>query len=366
MTIVSMPPSSAVSTASRISIFKWIILVQALLLLALGAYFLVRGKSADVEKSFAINEKAWQASYAERGLPIPPGGPREGYWAARLNEKIYDPVLVWRHAEQDIPSLVSIDANGFQYARAKGGEPLKLMILGGSVAFGAYASDEAHTYYARLRDMLAERGVPVDITVVAAGAWKSGQEVSALETYFERINPDAVLFFSGLNDLTLGATAYAKYGQQVRTSEGSEWSVHYHEHDYDARVRLFFENLEKIKAFSVDKDTQILFSLQPALFEKRKQSDVENEINDLYNKHLGPNDALRESYMAMGKGLAESFNGSGFLDLSRIFDGESATTFADMWHFSDPGHEIVAEAMADFLEPILAEELSAKQSATSR
>ena len=35
-----------------------------------------------------------------------------------------------------------------------------------------------------------------------------------------------------------------------------------------------------------------------------------------------------------------------FVDCSRIFDGENSTTFTEMWHFSDFGHEKLAEVLA--------------------
>jgi hypothetical protein len=42
-----------------------------------------------------------------------------------------------------------------------------------------------------------------------------------------------------------------------------------------------------------------------------------------------------------------------FLDCSRVFDGERATTFTDLWHFSDFGHRLLGTAMAAAIAPIL-------------
>jgi hypothetical protein len=44
-----------------------------------------------------------------------------------------------------------------------------------------------------------------------------------------------------------------------------------------------------------------------------------------------------------------------FLDCSRAFDGERATTFTDLWHFSDFGHRILGTAMAARITTILRE-----------
>ncbi len=361
----SQPAMSPAPSGATPNILQWIVLAQCLVLLFIASWYLFGRRDqviVDQEAGRAFNEAAWEASYAERGLPIPPGGPREGYWAARLNEKIYDPVLVWRHAEQDIPSLVSIDANGFQYARAKGGEPLKLMILGGSVAFGAYASDEAHTYYARLRDMLAERGVPVDITVVAAGAWKTVQSTAAFRKHYDAVRPDMVIFFNGLNSLTVGSNAETLYGQPTIT-EGGELVLIENTQDYDARAEKYIEMMSGARAFARSAGIALTVVLQPAPFEKRIRSQLEESIFTEYRKIYGPGENLRTGYQTMREamdGLAQASSRTHFLDLSRVFNEETATTFADMWHFSDPGHEIVAEAMADFLEPILRTERGIK------
>jgi hypothetical protein len=42
-----------------------------------------------------------------------------------------------------------------------------------------------------------------------------------------------------------------------------------------------------------------------------------------------------------------------FADGSRVFDGEQKTVFADVWHFSDIGHEILADHLAEELVPLL-------------
>lgn len=323
----------------------------------------------DEKTGKAFNEAAWEASYTERGLAVPPGGPREGYWGSKMLLPVPDPDTVWRLAEQDIPGLLSVDRDGFQHARAKGdGQPLKLMILGGSVAFGAYASDEAHTYYSRLRDLLAERGIPVDITVVSAGAWKTVQSVAAFEKYYDVVRPDMVVFFNGLNSLTVGANAEMIYGQPVVTEDG-KLVLGENEQDYDARAEKYIGMMTRAKEFARSKGIPLAVVLQPAPFEKRIPSQMEIFIAKVYTDIYGPMDSLRAGYQTMRQAmedLTQLDQNAHFLDLSRIFNGETTTTFADMWHFSDPGHEIVAREMADFLEPIFKEKLASKQPAISR
>jgi len=117
-----------------------------------------------------LNRLAWEATFRERGLPVPPGGPRDGFWGARMPPWTPDPELGWREAEAHLPGLVEEDASGVQRLERPDARR-HLLILGGSVAWGAYASSLETTYFARLARWLAQRQCPVRITVLAAGAW---------------------------------------------------------------------------------------------------------------------------------------------------------------------------------------------------
>lgn len=336
---------------------KVVLAIQVILILVFAGLFFNAKKNigkVDVDASVTINKKAWEASFTERSLPIPEQGPREGYWGSRLEHQTYDLVLGWRLSEQEIPRLISVDNQGLQHIKSENPKAFKLFILGASVAFGAYASDQEHTYFGQLQKLLAEKGVDVDITVASAGAWKSEQSLAALMKFFDTVKPDAVMYINGLNSLTVGSSAHTRYGEKVEIEDGSEWSLLYHEHDYEARTKVYLENMGKAKKFALEKHLPIFFFLQPALFEKKHQSAIEVALNASYSEFLGPNDVLKRSYDQMNAGM-QSFadSNSYFLDLSNAFDSEKATTFTDMWHFSDPGHRIVAEKISTFMAPIL-------------
>src|SRR4051794_6950912 len=61
-----------------------------------------------------LNAYAWEATYRERHVPIPPQGPRDGYWAERLVEPVKDPLLGWRNREAHVPGRIDIDSDGLQ------------------------------------------------------------------------------------------------------------------------------------------------------------------------------------------------------------------------------------------------------------
>jgi len=80
-----------------------------------------------------LNRMAWEANFTERGLLVPPGGPRDGYWGARMPPQVKDPDIGWFEAEAPLPGLVEEDAAGLQ-RMGPPDVPRHLLILGGSVA----------------------------------------------------------------------------------------------------------------------------------------------------------------------------------------------------------------------------------------
>jgi len=304
-----------------------------------------------------LNRLAWEAGFQERGLPVPEQGPRDGYWGARIAKHVTDPVLGWVLPELHVPDLLEVDAQGLQYAPAPGAPGTRLLIVGASTAFGGYASSIDNTYFSRLARQLGAKGSPVAITVLATGAWKSEQERIAIETLGLAMDPQVVLLFDGLNDLTNGSNANVRFGLETKTLDGSRWNMLYHEHDYPERVRVYLENMRAVRDLLRARGIQVVFALQPALFEKKTKSALEERVERGSLAALGSEQDLQRSYEELRRGLKAlaSEEGVYFVDCSRIYDAESATVFTDVWHFSDVGHRILADHLAAQLPPLAGE-----------
>ncbi len=302
-----------------------------------------------------LNQLAWESSYTERGEPVPAGGPRGGYWGTRIGPKISDDALGWHEPKTVEPGLLEIDKGGLQYYRATASPKRQVLIIGGSVAFGAYASAIATTYFHVLGTELERLGSPADLMIVAAGAWKATQEGRALTMYGPSLRPDLIVFLNGLNDLTVGARSRALFGAETPTRDGSPWTTEYHDHDYEQRVADYLEIMRRVGLFARREGTSALIVLQPSLLERAHLTPNEEQLLTPSLRAHASAAALRESYQAIRIGLA-ALERSGtlqFLDCSRVFDGERATTFADLWHFSDFGHRLLGLAMAERIAPIL-------------
>jgi GDSL-like Lipase/Acylhydrolase family len=332
-------------------------LLRCSLLAAIAALFFIwyQKGSDPVVLGKNINREAWELSFVERGVPIPPSGPREGYWGSRLGAKVPHPRLGWREPSLSVPGLLEIDSSGLQHFRGTRRNKSKVIIFGGSVAFGAYASEIAKSYFHVLGGELERQAAATDVTIVAAGAWKSIQELNALELYGPTLRPDLVIFLNGLNDLTNGATSDTLYGQSVATADGSKWSPLYHAHDYRRRTAAYLENMGRAALVAARLGSDILFVLQPSLGERARRTRMESLLLEGALEPHASLDALKESYAAMRIGLRGYARPASvhFVDCSRIFDQERATTFSDIWHFSDFGHAILGRTMARHAARIL-------------
>jgi lysophospholipase L1-like esterase len=107
---------------------------------------------------------------------------------------------------------------------------------------------------------------------------------------------------------------------------------------------------------------ELVIVLQPSLVEREWKSPVEESLLEATMQAHTSAEALREAYEAMRQGLGSLAKRKGlhFLDCSRLFTGERATTFADLWHFFDFGNELLGKAIAREVAPLLERRRSAR------
>ena len=297
----------------------------------------------------ALNRLAWESTYTERHLAVPAVGPREGgVEGSRVYHKARHPATKWCEPLVDVPGILEIDSEGRQHFRPSGNATFDVLFIGGSVAAGTFASTAANTYFAQVGTQLEAGHDATSITVFAGGAWKSIQDVAALQHVVQSgMKPNLVVFINGLNDLTNGGTADGLYGERTSTRDGSKWTPLYHAHDYSRRIAIYLRNMREAAAFASGHNIAVLIALQPALFERDPLSNVESQLLAASLPPHESRDVLIQSYARMRSELSRLADGKHvfFLDCSRIFNGETATTFTDMWHFSDFGHQILANEL---------------------
>ena len=136
-----------------------------LILVAILAVVIWRIVTFDpVEQGMSENRNAWEASFTERGLPVEQNGPRDGYWSSRISTPVNHPLVGWHSSEVSLESMLDIDEHGYQYYISPDPSTVRILILGGSVAFGSYSSSEATSYFHVLGRSLDQQGVPSEIS----------------------------------------------------------------------------------------------------------------------------------------------------------------------------------------------------------
>jgi lysophospholipase L1-like esterase len=306
----------------------WGITLAIPVVFALGAWLAWESMQPRIAGGKKLNRGAWESSFEERRLPVP-SGPRDGFWGGKMPGWIRHPELGWHEAEVHMPGLVEEDADGMQHVSVPA-PVARILILGASVAWGAYASKLDETYFAHLSRNLAAAGVPADVTVLAAGAWTSENELKALRFHGPSLKPDVVVFLDGLNDLTQGQ-----------------------ETDAFLRVRRYLDHLHEGRDVAETLGARVVLSLQPTLTGKRRKSVYEKRILELMADKV---DHVPTAYAQMRAGLRglEDEKSTRFVDCSDAFSNETATTFTDIWHFADPGHRLLGRCLADGIAPLLA------------
>jgi hypothetical protein len=276
------------------------------------------------------SERAWKATYAERGLHVPPRGPRDGIGMKELRLRP-NRTTGSRVDAQFVPNLLDVDRKGIQKAIRPAHPRATLLIVGASVAFGTYSTTTRRTYFNQLAMRLAQLHCPVEINVLATGGWTSFNELKAFQDIGLGTRPDIVLFLDGLNDITL-PSSYAA----------------------DERVRVYLDHLRKARDLALKHGIQVVFAPQPLLLAKRVKSPLEESI--LRHPFTALTLAeIERCNRAQREGLRRMLEpGRVFMiDCTKAFDAEEKTVFADFWHFTDVGQAQLAKTLAEQLRPII-------------
>lgn len=281
-----------------------------------------------------LRRTAWEASFTERGMSAPPGGPREGIWG--------EGITPLRCAMSDcafrksVPGVIEVDDRGFQTVGTKEAPYPHILIVGGSVAWGAGASDIGNTYFSRLLEMLKDQYPDASISVLAYYGSTSGTDLGAFVRRGLDAEPDIVVFINGLNDLTVKG--------QSRQTDASDYIL-------NMKTAALIAGRNGIPAAVVR---------QPFPGGKTNKTELEKRIMELSNKDYEK--TITPLYKHIGKLLEETARAGEiyYIDAADCFNDETATTFNDQWHFSDPGHELLARKIYAGLAPVL-DEITAKK-----
>lgn len=298
---------------------------------------------------------------------------------------VLDPHLIYRQRSNQRLERVTINAQGFRgpdFVKAKAPGAARVVVVGGSVAFGYGASSDAAVWTVPLaRDVAAQLSAR-EVEVLNAGVcgYDSMQERILLETELLDLAPDVVVVIDGYNDmnsscevpadkrlampsfyeldelhteatrwwktlLRLSALYRATERRLKRRANASVPAEHWRLHP-DALAR-YGRNLRAIGRIAGSCGARLVIVAQPEPFGRTKPAPAA-EAPALDVNLPGYAEFMRTSYplfRAEAKEAARSM-GAGFVDATPTFDGLTEPMFCDRIHLNDRGNELLAATVA--------------------
>ncbi|MEW6557983.1 MAG: SGNH/GDSL hydrolase family protein [Elusimicrobiota bacterium] len=301
-----------------------------------------------------------------------------------------------------IPKINSLGFRGEkEVSKKKHSDSFRIIVIGGSAAFGEGASSDNTTWEYILENKLNNRkNLLKKVEILNAGVigYLSGQELIYLVMELIDLAPDLVIVYNGWNDFYDHIKCQRKNGLfgfnntffeiekrllKNFKSENNVISAFCHFFKYlinntelaknilprivkgpkpefitreyiDAFVKNYGNNIEKMSRFSHGYSVEFVVAFQPELYSKNKKMWTNEEINiDISIQKGDPEyrNAVKMIYPLLAQKAKEICRktGSDFLDLRKIFDTEKQWVFADFVHTNDNGNEIIAKTLYDHL-----------------
>jgi lysophospholipase L1-like esterase len=300
---------------------------------------------------------------------------------------------------------IRINARGFRGPEWTTGEgALKVVVLGGSVAFGSGATADTATFPGRLESLLREAlGETVEVWNTGHSGYMTTQEVILWMTEILPLRPDIVVTFDGVNDF------YAHWSTRDRSDvpmvfpqlearvrapfraaaasllersvllKAAALRIRRHlipapsaaDADEAARIarvsaEVLRRNYDALLAL-VPETVPVVLCLQPILVEGAKPfSEEEATLAAVWDaNNPGVDAAARAAYEAYRREMAEIGRRCPgrvrFIDLSNAFAEIPRTVFIDHCHFGDEGYDLLARRAA----PVVLEALGAAPAAAT-
>ncbi|MSQ13855.1 MAG: SGNH/GDSL hydrolase family protein [Dehalococcoidia bacterium] len=314
-----------------------------------------------------------------------------------------EPFVLLRTAPNQQLETMKINSRGLRGPEIgpKSPDTVRVVLLGGSFAFGWGATAENKTIASQLEQMLnqvqAIPGKRFEVINAAQPSYISGQELALFQWQLLALSPDLVIILDGLNDsgiarrnggpdipdgVPLTRAAYNHYtGYSVRSwfvyglrialkrsrLLSKLWSVVHRAPEasilsiqaelwlkdpshFDAVKAAYYRNHYSLIRVAQSRDIRVLMALQPVLgLGKKLVTPYEQATLEQRAKRFPPwKEVLTEGYTVIAAAQAElqQKTGVAVLDLRSVFDSEQTTLYIDTGHVSDRGNALVADALA--------------------
>jgi hypothetical protein len=215
-----------------------------------------------------------------------------------------DPFTVYRNAPNQRTESYTIDENGFRGGLGDGSRP-RVFVLGGSAAFGQDLPSDEDVITAKL----SKEAGDVEIVNAAVVGFLAGQELALMVHHLDRFRPAGYIALDGWNELfdqyhfggrpdarlgfnnaffdfeqRLHERHAALSGRPVQARPAASMGP---EATFEAVVRAYLENLDRMHAFARARGACFLAAVQPEMGQKRFLTTEERRALEAWNHAYG-------------------------------------------------------------------------------
>ncbi|MBL8777003.1 MAG: SGNH/GDSL hydrolase family protein [Acidimicrobiales bacterium] len=281
----------------------------------------------------------------------------------------YDASLTWRNADEVHSRYLNVEEGArrsYRPTTPTGLDPVQVWFFGGSAAFG-YNQRDDHTIASEVVRLAEQDGVPVEITNFGTVAYTNWQQTVLLgQLLTERPPPDLIVFYDGMNDLSLylGADAPIRpshmFGTQIGTllaendaalsfavgTEGNTVPVG----DPATAARIYNQGVELSHRIASAYGIPMATYYQPSIYTMAGPADPRVlEVTRMTQDDL---EWERPRWEEARGQLDERV-----IDLGSSLDGVDGTLMFDWVHHNERAAAVIAAAMYETLGPQLREAL---------
>jgi lysophospholipase L1-like esterase len=276
---------------------------------------------------------------------------------------------------------VNINSDGFrgqEIIKSNNDGKYRIMILGGSTAYGVYASSDSTTISGYLQSFFTKNGYDVEVINAGVNGANSLDETFIVKNKIIDYEPDMIIAYDGWNDLWSPikpdiqkislydilsnkftfVSSYTKidelhfflnrvitkniYGDRGSPSE----SVNHQ--DSPIKASLWEKRWSEICLQRQENDFLVVIILQPLLGSGNKTLTSWEDTN----KHSLEHQSIIPSYSLMKSSLQNMHQICDLtIDLTNVFDERNETIFIDNGHVGDLGNSIIAEKIYEKILP---------------
>lgn len=290
---------------------------------------------------------------------------------------IYDETDVRKISPNQHFSTININSHGFRGVEntiEKSDDTYRIILLGGSTAFGIGSSSDDTTISGYLQKKLTSNNLHnIEILNAGVGGTISFEEKYFAENYLMEFQPDLFIVYDGGNDVRYRITE-----PETRINEKNNYSFKFGDYPFyrtpfvidkivtkfsnandpikniliseDVKNKIVDTYIENWKNFCNSNEIDTVVFLQPMVgtgFKQLTESELEFMMHDDVSMELAMLEDISKNFDKLKNSCTDA------KDIRDVFDHIESTIYYDQIHVSDAGNKIIAEEIFEQIYSII-------------